>query len=357
MKTPARKVPIALIAFNRPQHTARTLEAIRAAAPDQLFVVLDGARPDRPDDAPKCAEVRALVDAIDWTTVSVRASDENRGCEGNVETGLDWVFTQVAEAIVLEDDCVPDPTFFGYAEELLDRYRTDTRVWQIAGNSHGVPSTLFGEDSYRFSSWASVWGWATWADRWQRHREVFPRTHIGKSGIVPIRTTSYAARPGALVTRSARKHFEEASTSGDVITHGWDKQWWITMISEGGLAVSPAVNLVENVGFGADATHGVVEREMDPAHAMTFPLQHPTTVAVDTEVERELELLLNRVGGRAARVARRLVRSPRARRVLRRMADSKTAVRAARAASRLRDRGTSPQSGNQSGDQPGNENG
>jgi hypothetical protein len=111
------------------------------------------------------------------------------------------------------------------------------------------------------------------------------------------------------------------------------------MISEGGLAVSPAVNLVENVGFGVDATHGVVEREMDPAHAMDFPLHHPGAVVVDTEVERELELLLNRVGGRAARVARKLVRSPRARRVLRRMADSKTAVRASRAASRLRDRG------------------
>jgi hypothetical protein len=348
------KTPIVLIAFNRPQHTARTLEAIRAAAPDQLFVVLDGARDTRPDDAPKCAEVRALIDAIDWAEVSVRAADQNLGCEGNVETGLDWAFSQVTEAIVLEDDCVPDPTFFTYAEELLTRYRDNTKVWQIAGNSHGVPSALFGEDSYRFSSWASVWGWATWADRWQRHRDVFPRTHIGKSGIVPIRTAPYTPHAGALVTKSARNHFEEASTSGDVITHGWDKQWWITMISEGGLAVSPAVNLVENVGFGADATHGVVEREMDPAHAMTFPLHHPSAVVVDTEVERELELLLNRVGGRAARVARKLVRSPRARRVLRRMADSKTAVRASRAASRLRDRGTSsspdsPNSANENG--------
>jgi hypothetical protein len=349
------KTPIVLIAFNRPQHTARTLEAIRQASPERLLVVLDGARDSRPDDGPKCAEVRALVDAIDWTSVTTRAAPENLGCEGNVETGLDWAFSQVSEAIVLEDDCVPDPTFFTYAEELLDRYRDDERVWQVAGNSHGVPRALFGDDSYRFSSWASVWGWATWADRWQRHREVFPRTHIGKSGIVPIRTAPYTPRTGALVTRSARQHFEDASTSGDVITHGWDKQWWITMISEGGLAVSPAVNLVENVGFGADATHGVVEREMDAAEAMTFPLHHPAYVVVDTEVERELELLLNRVGGRAARVARRLVRSPRARRALRRMADSKTAVRATRAASRLRDRGTppSPDSGNHSANENG----
>jgi hypothetical protein len=352
------KTPIVLIAFNRPQHTARTLEAIRRAAPETLLVVLDGARESRPDDTEKCAEVRALIDAIDWTTVTTRAATANLGCEGNVETGLDWAFSQVDAAMVLEDDCVPDPSFFTYCEELLTRYRGNPKVWQIAGNSHGVPSALFGEDSYRFSSWASVWGWATWADRWQRHREVFPRNHVGMTGIVPIRTTSYSPQPGALVTRSARKHFEEASTSGDVITHGWDKQWWITMISEGGLAVSPAVNLVENVGFGADATHGVVERDMDAAEAMAFPLHHPARVVVDTEVERELELLLNRVGGRAAQTARKLVRSPRARRVLRRMADSKTAVRATRAASRLRDGGApvSPDSGNHSANEA-NENG
>ncbi|UMG91118.1 hypothetical protein [Nocardioides sp. TF02-7] len=259
---------VVLVGFNRPEHTRRTLDAIRVARPERLFLVADGPRPDRPDDAALCAQVRAVMDDVDWPCdVARRFSDTNLGCEGNVETGLDWVFGQVDRAIVLEDDCVADPTFFAYAAELLDRYRDDLRVWQVAGNSHGVPASLFGDDGYRFASWASVWGWATWADRWQRHRAAFPRDHRGPGGDAPVRAVPAAPRPELLVTRGGRRHFAEAAVSDDVVRHGWDKQWWITMLTEGGLAATPAVNMVQNIGFGAGATHGVYERETDPRAA------------------------------------------------------------------------------------------
>lgn len=335
--------PVVLIGFARPEHTRRTLAGIRQARPADLYVVLDGPRPDRPDDVPRCAEVRAVVEQeVDWPcTVHRRYSTENLGCEGNVELGLDWVFSQVQAAIIFEDDCVADPTFFPFAEELLGRYRDDQRVWQVAGNSHSVPEALFGHDSYRFAAWASVWGWATWADRWQRHRAAFPRTHRpagGLTGHEPVRAVPAQPRGELLVTRGGRWHFREAADSDDVVTHGWDKQWWLTMLTEGGLAATPSRNLVENIGMGAGATHGIHEREMDPAVAMPFPLRHPAVVALDVEVERELELLLNRVGGRLAHVARWFIRSPRLRNLARRVAHSETAVRTVRAASRLTNR-------------------
>lgn len=334
--------PVVLIGFNRPQHTARTLEAIRAVRPERLFLVLDGPRDDRPDDVPLCAQVREVLEGIDWPcTVERRYAEANLGCEGNVETGLDWVFSQVDSAVVLEDDCAADPSFFAYAGELLHRYADDRRVWQVAGNSHGVPRELFGDDSYRFAAWASVWGWATWADRWVEHRRVFPRSHRpsgGLSGHEPVRIEPARPRHELLATRAGRRHFDEAAVSDDVITHGWDKQWWLTMLTEGGLAVTPARNLVENIGFGAGATHGVHEREMDPAEPMPFPLRHPATVAVDHDVEHELELVLNRVGGRAAQVARRMIRSPRLRAVARRAVHSKAGVSASRTLSRMTNR-------------------
>ena len=334
------ETPVVLIGFNRPDHTARTLEAIRRVRPGRLFLLADGPRPDRPDDEALCAAVREVMERVDWPAdVEHRFSDVNLGCEGNVELGLDWVFGQVDSAIVLEDDCVADPTFFTYAEELLARYRDDRRVWQIAGNAHGVPAGLFGTDSYRFSSWASVWGWATWADRWQQHRAAFPRTHRPgpgtPTGHEPVRTVPARPREDLLVTRAGLTHFREAAVSDDVVTHGWDKQWWLTMMTEGALAVTPARNLVQNIGFGAGATHGVGERETEPAQPMPMPLRHPTQVTLDEAVERELELELNRVGGRAARIARRLVRSPRLRRLLRSAAHSGPAVRAARLTSQL----------------------
>jgi len=327
--------PVALIAFNRPELTAGTLAAIRAARPSRLFLVVDGPRADRPEDPERCAAVRTVLEDVDWPCeVRRRYAETNLGLEANVELGLDWVFSQADAAIVLEDDCQADPTFFRYADELLARYRDDPRVWQVSGSGLGVPRRLFGEDSYAFTAWASVWGWATWADRWQRHRELFPRDHV--DGDAPVRTVPAVPRPGLLVTRSGRQHFAEAAVSDDTVTHGWDKHWWLSMMTLGGLAISPAVNLVENVGWGVDATHGVAPGKRDhAAEEMAFPLRHPAEVALDPQVERELELVLSRVGGRAATVARRLVRSPRLRHAARTAVNSRAATAAHRLVSRL----------------------
>jgi len=336
--------PVVLIAFNRPHLARRTLAAIREAAPERLFLIADGPRPDRPGEAELCAETRAVLEEIDWPCdVQRRFSDVNLGVEGNVELGLDWVFEQVPEALVFEDDCTPDPTFFRFAAELLDRFREDDRVWQISGNRHGVPRKLYQGDSYAFSTWASVWGWATWADRWQRHRAVFPRDHVRRSatdaGDAPVRTAPAVPAPGRLVTRAGQRHFAEAARSSDVVTHGWDKHWWITIMAQGGLAIAPSGNLVVNSGFGEDATHGYSPgREDDPAEPMEFPLRHPARVALNVEVERELELHLNRVGGPAAQVARKVIKSPRLRRAARAVVNSRPAKGAARVASRMAQR-------------------
>lgn len=328
------EIPIALIAFNRPDVTRRTLESIRAAAPRELFLIVDGPRSDRPDDAVGCAGVREVLEQIDWPCdVHRRYSEANLGCDANVETGLDWVFSQVESAIVLEDDCCPDPSFFLYAAELLVRYQEDKRVWHIAGNRHFVPTPLFGDDSYRFSTWASVWGWATWADRWREHRAWFPRTHQDGDRL-PRRAKPADPAPGSLVTSAARRHFVDATDSDDLITHGWDKHWWITIMAADGLSATPRDNLVENIGFGADATHTAAANHYgETAVGAVFPLHHPT-VQRDVEIERELELLLNRVGGRAAVLARRLVSSPRLRAALRKVAHSDLAQRATRRLSR-----------------------
>jgi len=332
--------PVVLIAFNRPDVTRRTFAAIREARPPHLFLVCDGPRTDRPDDAAGVAAVRALFDDVDWPCeVDRRFSEQNLGVEANVELGLDHVFSQVERAVVLEDDCLADPTFFRYADQLLDRYAADQRVWQVAGNGLGVAESLFHGSSYAFSAWASVWGWATWADRWHRHRELFPRTHTGTGGEAPVRTAAVELGRAELVTSGGRRHFVEAAASGDVFTHGWDKHWWLSIMSAGGVCVTPSHSLVENVGFGEGATHTVGSgADYGVARPMAFPLVHPADVVVDVDVERELELILNRVGGRMAHLVRRLVRSARIRRVLRSTADSRAATGLARTLSRMSDR-------------------
>jgi hypothetical protein len=104
------KTPVAFIIFNRPETTKKVFEAIRQAKPPKLLVVADGPRPDQPDDVKDCAAARALIEQVDWDCeVLKNYSDVNLGCGRRVASGLDWVFSTVERAIVLEDDCLSHP--------------------------------------------------------------------------------------------------------------------------------------------------------------------------------------------------------------------------------------------------------
>lgn len=332
-------VPVVLIAFNRPDKIKRTLDAVRVVAPTRLFLLVDAPREGRSDDAERCAEVRRELEAIDWPcTVERRYAETNLGCEANIETGLDWVFSTVDRAIILEDDCRPDPTFFRYCDELLERYADDERVWQIAGNSYTVPEKFFGGHSYAFAGFASVWGWATWSRAWQAHRAVFTRSHstAGSFNTMPPERTEPAVMPtGALQTSAGHRYFTDVAAATDGNVFSWDSHWWVTMLTHGGLAISPAVNLVENIGFGEDATYTRTDREQPRAVPMAFPLQHPESVANNAAVAREIELETTRSGGRLARSLVRLLGDGWLRKLARRASTSSTLRRVLRATAAL----------------------
>ena len=309
MADPLFQIPVVLVGFNRPDVTRRNIAALQALRPAEVFLILDGPRSTHPEDQTRCEEVRRLVTSQDWPgRVHTRFAERNLGLEANIELGMDWVFDQVDRAIVMEDDCIGDRSFFTFCEELLDRYADEPRVWQIAGDNKGVPAELFAERSYAFSTWASVWGWATWADRWQAHRASFDRDHAGaeeRVGMTPRtapsrRRTPVAPHPEALVAVVSQEE------NGDL--RGWDHHWWVTIMSQRGLSVTPVLNLVENDGYGADATHTHSAKEPVPAQPMSFPLVHPAEVRLDDEVEKELELHLLRIDGQWSRWARQVIR-------------------------------------------------
>jgi hypothetical protein len=306
-----------LFVFSRREVTRRNIAALRSVAPPHVFVVADGPRPGRPEDDDNCQAVRAVVDEIDWPcTIEKRYAETNIGLEASVELGLDWVFSKVDRAIVLEDDCIPDPTFFRYCEDLLERYADDRRVWQVGGDAHTVPAKVFGEDSYAFTTWASVWGWATWADRWQAHRAEFDRDHAGAAERVRESPRTAPARrkvpvrpaDGALVTSAALRHFTFVAGEENGDAYGWDHHWWVTIMSRSGLSTTPAVTMIENDGYGEGATHTRAEKAPVPARPMPMPLRHPQTVSLNTDVERELELVLLRTDGRLSRLVRKVIR-------------------------------------------------
>jgi hypothetical protein len=129
-------VPVLLLVFNRPDTLKRVLEALTVTKPQTVYIAADGPRANNQKDTEACAEVRALCEKLPWEcTVHRRYSAVNQGCKQGPVNGISWFFSQVPQGIILEDDCVPDPTFFSFASTLLKRYCDDESVMHISGTS------------------------------------------------------------------------------------------------------------------------------------------------------------------------------------------------------------------------------
>jgi hypothetical protein len=277
------ETPVALIIFNRPDTTARVFAEIAKTKPRHLLVIADGPRADRPGETERCAATRAVIEGVDWKCdVSTNFSEVNLGCGRRVSTGIGWVFEQVEEAIVLEDDCVPHPTFFRFCEEMLQRYRDDERVMHVGagGFQFGRTQRPF---SYFFSKHCPVWGWASWRRAW-RHYDV-------ALGLWPmLRDTAWLRDilDDEQVIEHWRRVLDLAHASIDNV-NTWDFQWTFACWAQNGLSVLPHRTLVSNVGFRDDATH--TRTASDPlgnisTTEMIFPLRHPPYVLRDQEADR-----------------------------------------------------------------------
>jgi hypothetical protein len=242
------KSAVAFFVYNRPGVTARVWERIREARPPKLFIVADGPRPNRPDDAVKCEQVRAVVSdcAVDWPCSVLRIySSTNLGCGLRVSSGLDAVFNEVEEAIILEDDCLPDPSFFPFCDELLERYRDDKRVAQIAGCSF-LPSSEARMNGYFFSLYPHCWGWATWRRAWVHYDHAMRAWSLN-------REASWKVGPVSIKERLFWARCFDSVLENKVDT--WDYRWTSTLWNLGMLSINSRVNLISNIGFDADATH------------------------------------------------------------------------------------------------------
>ncbi len=269
-------VPVLLITFNRPDHVRRVLSAIRDARPTALYVFQDGAREGNAVDAVKCSEVRSVVEeSVDWDCdLHTLFADHNYGCGAGPMTGIDWFFSQVEEGIVMEDDCLPHPDFFGYCSELLDRYRDNPQVMYIS-------STLYDdrwkcEASYDFSHYMITGAWASWARAWKGFdldlltldAKKF-RRHCKRLLYSPVEADWWYFKVLEIQRDKEKKSY-------------WDYQMQIHLFKNSGLTIHPRVNLVSNIGFDGEGTHTLSNdgRGDRPVFGI-FPLEHPEFVAVD----------------------------------------------------------------------------
>ena len=242
MKEKIFNTPILLIIFNRPDTTSIVFEEIKKIKPQHLFIAADGPRKNKPDEFEKCVQTREIIKRVDWPCeVKTLFQEKNLGCGLGPVTAMNWFFDNIEEGIILEDDCVPDQSFFYFCQELLEYYRDNEKIMHISGNNFQNGKKR-GKTSYYFSEFTHNWGWATWRRAWKFN-------------------DFYVINP-------------------DLQKHIWDKQWQLSVKKKGGLAVLPNTNLISNIGSGEGATHTTDTSEYlnIKTDDITFPLIHPQKI-------------------------------------------------------------------------------
>ncbi len=266
--------PILLVIFNRPDTTRKVFAVLRKIRPRTLFIAADGPRRGVISDRKRCSEARAIVRSISWKCdVKYFFRKRNKGCGLNMIGAMTWFFKSVPEGIILEDDCVPDESFFPYCRELLRRYRHNPTIMTISGDNF-QGSHKRGNASYYFSVFPSIWGWATWRRSWRLYNHS-----LGHVDMNLIRKYF----PQQNEYEYWRKIFTWVERGPADI---WDYQWVYASWKNNGLSVIPQSNLVTNIGMDANATHTrSAHRLTVQATPMTFPLRHPETIQADSRAD------------------------------------------------------------------------
>jgi len=284
------KSAVLFLVFNRPDTTKKVFEAIKAVKPPRLYIAADGPRINRLGELEKVKSVREIVSKIDWDCeVKTLFREENLGCKYAVSSAITWFFEHEEQGIILEDDCLPNSDFFWFCDEMLHRYKENDNIWVITGNNfqNGV---VRGDGSYYFSRYVHIWGWASWRRAWNNadmNIRFWPEWKTSSSWMGFWRDS--------VVRNYWEKIFDQMYRS-EIDT--WDYPWFASVWYQGGLTVTPNVNLVSNIGFGPDATHTFSENNQFSAMktGRLSELNHP--IKIEQDAEADLYVFDNAIGGK-----------------------------------------------------------
>jgi hypothetical protein len=265
--------PVLLVAFNRPDETARVIERLRSVKAEVIYFAVDGARKERPEETQLVHQTQELVKEFDWDCkLLTQFQNKNLGCGLGVSTAISWALTNEESVIVLEDDVLPDPSFFLFCQELLERFSEDDKVFAISGSNFVPKRYLSTRDSYRFTPITHVWGWAVWKRSWEKYE--FDITNW-RSGLTFTQLKHQLG--GSWLAAILWSRLFDLVAQHKIDT--WDYQLAFASLKSKSLIATSNVNLTENLGFGERATHTArAPKHIKPTLDIDFPLSHPSVV-------------------------------------------------------------------------------
>lgn len=276
--------PILFIVFNRPNETLQVFNSIKSIKPSKLYIAADGPRLNRIGEVEKCNHVRDIFKEIDWDCEVFKLyRDSNLGCGLAVSSAISWFFEYEEMGIILEDDCLPDFSFFNFCDNLLKKYKNDYRIMHISGFSGGIKGS--NKYSYHFSIFPRIWGWATWKRAWDFYDfRMSEYSEFESIGGLDKSVKNWFAK--VFWKLNFRRIVNQRIDT-------WDFQWVYALLCNNGLSIIPNTNLIKNIGFSEDATHTVNsdnEFAQLNLNSIESDLVHPTFVFPDLKAEMALNI-------------------------------------------------------------------
>jgi hypothetical protein len=243
--------PVLYLIFNRPNLTEITFPSICKIKPKKLFIAADGPRIGNINDEISCKIVRDYVlSKIDWDCdLKILFRENNLGCGLSVSSALDWFFSYVDEGIILEDDCLPNKSFFVFCENMLEKYRDENVVGHISGTNliYNNSNIINNSCSYYFSAIIHIWGWATWKRSWKNYNFHLSNIYFDHNKKFYNKIFIHEE-----INKFWSNKFKDTKNK---FIDTWDYQLQFSLWSNNQLAITPQVNLITNLGFGEQATH------------------------------------------------------------------------------------------------------
>lgn len=285
--------PILFIIFNRTETALTSFQRIKDIKPEKLYIASDGPRENVKNEKDIVYYTREqIINAINWECdVHTLFQNNNLGCGVGVYTAINWFFEENEEGIILEDDCVVEPSFFHFMEEMLNKYRTDERIGMIAGTN---PIKLNNyKYSYLFSKYKSCWGWASWKRAWNNMDINMSWREINYNDV--LFNAGYNGKD-----ISGWKY--KIKCIDNNIVSAWDWQWYFSLASQNQLCIYPINNLVSNIGTDINATHTSFSDITLKSYPMTFPINHPCYVVPNNVFDKLFYLSSNNIRIKLARL-------------------------------------------------------
>ena len=273
--------PILFLIFNRPDTAQKVFDEIRKQKPPKLYVAADGARENKPDEKEKSQQTRDIIKQVDWDCdVKTLYRDANFGCKMAVSSAITWFFEQEEFGIILEDDCLPNSSFFQFCEELLLKYKNDERIGHISGNCF-LPDVIKGS-SYDFCNTAHIWGWASWRRVWKDYDINLTYWKTGNK-------RQHKNMFNSFLDEAYFSSFISDTLKNKAI-NTWDVQYLFLHRLTNRLCIYPSKNLVTNIGMNVEGATHMSNKNKNfyiPSETMEFPLIHPENIVRNKLIDKQ----------------------------------------------------------------------